>query len=100
MKSITNEILYERLENHIRENHDSIKLLNEKIDLGFKGVYFRQDKTNGKLIDHDKYITDLQKEDIRLGNKVRISKVTWTIFTIMGSVIIALMVLILSKIKI
>lgn len=96
---VTNEILYEKLKNHIEANSSSFNSLNEKMDLGFKGVYSRQDKTNGKLLDHDKYITDLQKEDIRLNNKIRISKITWIIFGLLCSFILALAGFIISNIS-
>jgi hypothetical protein len=70
MTQITLQVLENKIEN-----------LTQKVEEGFKGVHSRQDAQNGTLNNHSKFITDLQKEDIRIENKFKNTKVLWYVIT-------------------
>ena len=80
MTKITIEVLATEMKNLTREVRE-----------GFKGVYDRQDKANGKLCTHDKLIIDLQKKDIKIENKFKLWRGYWLITGLLVSGILTLL---------
>jgi len=75
--------------------NEQIKQLTLKIDEGFTGVYARQDRTNGNIIDNAFKITKLEKEDIEIKSSVNSrswqQKVYWGLITLLISIILCLL---------
>lgn len=61
--------------------------LERELREGFKGVHLRQDKANSKLANHEVCIADLQKEDIKTINKVKVLKLHYLIIGLLISII-------------
>ena len=75
--------------------NEQIKQLTLKIDEGFTGVYARQDRTNGNIIDNAFKITKLEKEDIEIKSSILSrswqQKIYWSIVTALVSIILCLL---------
>jgi len=69
---------------------EKLKNLESKMEDGFNHIIGRMDTANSKLLKHEGSIVELQKEDIRLGDKVKSGKGTWIIVTTLISVVMIL----------
>lgn len=68
-----------------------MKNLTREVREGFKGIHSRQDASNGKILNHDKRINELQKQDIKIENKFRLWRGYWIITGLLVSTILALL---------
>jgi len=60
---------------------NKIDNLIQKVDTGFKGIETRQNITNGNISNNKKSIVKLEKEDIKIKNSVKNTKILWFIIT-------------------
>ena len=60
---------------------NKIDNLTKKVEDGFVGVHSRQDRTNGNISNNKKSIVKLEKEDIKIKNSVKNTKILWFIIT-------------------
>ena len=76
------EVLLEKIDN-----------LTQKVDEGFKSIEIRQNTTNGNIIANKEKIILLEKEDIKIKEKIKDNKVFWLALT----TCISLLALLLGK---
>jgi len=93
MSQITLELLLEKINN-----------LTEKMATGFTGVHRRLDITNGRMTKHEEKsainkggIIALEKEDIKIKEKIKSSKLFWITMTALISICLGLAGFIIGK---
>ena len=72
---------------------EKINNLTKKVEDGFAGVWKRQDLTNGNILANKNKIVLLEKEDIKIKDKLKTNKVFWLTLT----TCISLLALLLGK---